>query len=28
LQPDTALGFSGGDLAPMIPGSRFRIFDN
>jgi putative exosortase-associated protein (TIGR04073 family) len=28
LQPDTALGFAGGDLAPFIPGSRFRIFDN
>lgn len=28
LSPDTSLGFSGGDLAPMIPGSRFRIFDN
>lgn len=26
--PDANLGFSGGDLAPMIPGSRFRIFDN
>ncbi len=25
---DTTLGFSGGDIAPMIPGSRFRIFDN
>jgi putative exosortase-associated protein (TIGR04073 family) len=25
--PDAALGFSGGDVAPMIPGSRFRIFD-
>lgn len=25
--PDSALGFSGGDVAPMIPGSRFRIFD-
>ncbi len=25
---DTALGFSGGDVAPMIQGSRFRIFDN
>jgi putative exosortase-associated protein (TIGR04073 family) len=24
---DTSLGFSGGDIAPMIPGSRFRIFD-
>ena len=25
---DTSLGFSGGDVAPMFPGSRFRIFDN
>jgi putative exosortase-associated protein (TIGR04073 family) len=25
--PDAALGFSGGDVAPMLPGSRFRIFD-
>jgi putative exosortase-associated protein (TIGR04073 family) len=25
---DNAIGFSGGDVAPMIPGSRFRIFDN
>jgi len=25
---DTALGFSGGDVAPILPGSRFRIFDN
>lgn len=24
---DTALGFSGGDSAPFIPGSRFHIFD-
>src|SRR5215467_12139035 len=24
---DTNLGFSGGDVAPYIPGSRFRIFD-
>ena len=24
---DTSLGFSGGDVAPMIIGSRFRIFD-
>src|SRR5215471_17330379 len=24
---DTAIGFSGGDVAPMIPGSRFRVFD-
>jgi len=26
--PDNSLGFSGGDVAPIIPGSRFRIFDN
>lgn len=25
--PDASLGFSGGDVAPMVPGSRFRIFD-
>lgn len=25
---DVYLGFSGGDIAPMIPGSRFRVFDN
>ena len=25
---DSSIGFSGGDSAPMIPGSRFRIFDN
>ena len=25
---DTDLGFSGGDVAPMVPGSRFRIFDH
>jgi putative exosortase-associated protein (TIGR04073 family) len=24
---DTYLGFSGGDVAPMIPGSRFRVFE-
>lgn len=24
---DTALGFSAGDVAPMIPGSRFHVFD-
>jgi putative exosortase-associated protein (TIGR04073 family) len=24
---DTYMGFSGGDVAPMIPGSRFRVFD-
>ncbi len=26
--PDSSLGFSGGDVAPSFPGSRFRIFDN
>jgi putative exosortase-associated protein (TIGR04073 family) len=25
---DTNLGFAGGDVAPMVPGSRFRIFDS
>ncbi len=25
---DTSLGFSGGDVAPFFPGSRFRVFDN
>jgi putative exosortase-associated protein (TIGR04073 family) len=25
---DTGLGFSGGDVAPFLPGSRFRVFDN
>ena len=25
---DTALGFSGGDVLPIAPGSRFHIFDN
>jgi|SRR5581483_4274940 len=25
---DTEIGFSGGDVAPIIPGSRFRIFDS
>lgn len=25
---DTAIGFSGGDIAPFIPGSRFRVFDH
>lgn len=23
---DTALGFSGGDVAPIVPGSRFAVF--
>jgi len=25
---DTYTGFSGGDIAPFIPGSRFKVFDN
>jgi putative exosortase-associated protein (TIGR04073 family) len=25
---DTYVGLSGGDVAPFVPGSRFRIFDN
>jgi len=24
---DTSIGFSGGDIAPFIPGNRFRVFD-
>lgn len=28
LDYDHYLGFSGGDVAPWWPGSRFRIFDN
>lgn len=28
LQPDANTGFGGGDIAPMVPGSRFRVFDN
>ena len=24
----TRVGYSGGDVAPWFPGSRFRIFDN
>lgn len=25
---DTYTGFSGGDIAPFVPGSRFSVFDN
>jgi putative exosortase-associated protein (TIGR04073 family) len=25
---DTYTGFSGGEVAPMLPGSRFRVFEN
>lgn len=28
METDSALGMSGGDVAPFIPGSRFRVFDN
>lgn len=28
VSPDSSLGFGGGDVAPYIPGSRFRVFDN
>ncbi len=27
LRAETHLGISGGDVAPMLPGSRFRVFD-
>ncbi len=28
FETDTHMGFSGGDVAPMVPGSRFEIFDS
>jgi hypothetical protein len=28
FRTDSSLGFSGGDVAPLVPGSRFRVFDN
>jgi putative exosortase-associated protein (TIGR04073 family) len=28
FRTDTYSGFSGGDVAPFVPGSRFQIFDN
>jgi putative exosortase-associated protein (TIGR04073 family) len=28
LSPDANLGFAGGDIAPIIPGCRFHVFDN
>lgn len=28
FETDTYTGFSGGDIAPWVPGSRFKIFDN
>lgn len=27
LDTDTTLGFSGGDIFPFVPGSRFHVFD-
>jgi putative exosortase-associated protein (TIGR04073 family) len=27
FETDTRVGFSGGDVAPIIPGSRFSVFD-
>jgi putative exosortase-associated protein (TIGR04073 family) len=28
METDTQLGFSGGDVAPFVPGSRFSVFNN
>ena len=28
FETDTYAGFSGGDIAPFLPGSRFKVFDN
>jgi putative exosortase-associated protein (TIGR04073 family) len=28
FRTDSSLGFSGGEVAPGLPGSRFRVFDN
>jgi putative exosortase-associated protein (TIGR04073 family) len=28
FQTDTYFGFSGGDVAPFVPGSRFSVFNN
>jgi hypothetical protein len=28
FRTDSSLGFSGGEVAPAIPGSHFRVFDN
>jgi len=25
---DTYVGFSGGDVMPLVPNSRFRVFDS
>ena len=26
--PDTSLGYAGGNVIPLLPGSRFHVFDN
>jgi putative exosortase-associated protein (TIGR04073 family) len=28
FNPDANLGFSGGDIAPFVPGSRFSVFEH
>ena len=28
FHPNSAIGFGGGDVAPFLPGSRFRVFDH
>ena len=28
FHPNTAIGFGGGDVAPFLPGSRFKVFDH
>lgn len=28
FETHTYIGFSGGDVAPFVPGSRFKVFDN
>ena len=28
LDTDTYVGFSGGDVMPLVPNSRFKIFDS
>jgi len=28
LATDTRIGFSGGEVAPIVPGSRFKVFDD
>ena len=28
FHPNSAIGFGGGDVAPFLPGSRFKVFDH